>query len=178
MPIQFDCECGKPFNVDAKHAGRKLRCPDCGETLTVPGARARSVESSGEGPSASRPAKKRPQKRRPAPVQEEEDYEEYEEYEDDDHAEPRRSSRSGGRSSGKGKSKSRGKSSGGAQKSTMSLILSGIGMTIGGVVWLLLGLNANLFYPYSVIVIIVGVVTFFVTVHGSELLLVQIGEIC
>ena len=44
MPIQFDCECGKPFNVDAKHAGRKLRCPECGETLTVPGARARSAE--------------------------------------------------------------------------------------------------------------------------------------
>ena len=36
----------------------------------------------------------------------------------------------------------------------MSLILSGIGMTVGGVVWLLLGLNANLFYPYSVVVIV------------------------
>lgn len=36
MPIEFTCSCGHQFSVPAQHAGKKGKCPACGQTLTVP----------------------------------------------------------------------------------------------------------------------------------------------
>ena len=34
--IYFICPCGKHLAVDDAGAGKKLKCPDCGATVTVP----------------------------------------------------------------------------------------------------------------------------------------------
>jgi len=34
--IQFTCQCGKPFSVPDEFGGRRARCKQCGNTLTVP----------------------------------------------------------------------------------------------------------------------------------------------
>lgn len=36
MPIAFECSCGKSLQVKDEHAGRRVRCPACSETLSVP----------------------------------------------------------------------------------------------------------------------------------------------
>ncbi len=36
--IKFACsKCGKHIAVDDKHAGKKAKCPGCGEAVVVPG---------------------------------------------------------------------------------------------------------------------------------------------
>ena len=35
--IRFSCFCGKRFRVSTAHKGRSMTCPQCGETMTVPG---------------------------------------------------------------------------------------------------------------------------------------------
>lgn len=34
--LRFYCACGKKFKVSPVHMGKRLTCPDCGETVTVP----------------------------------------------------------------------------------------------------------------------------------------------
>ena len=36
MPIRVTCECGKTLQAKDEHAGKRLRCPGCGETVGVP----------------------------------------------------------------------------------------------------------------------------------------------
>ena len=38
MPIVFHCPCGRRLRVRDENAGRRIRCPDCGEALRVPEA--------------------------------------------------------------------------------------------------------------------------------------------
>jgi hypothetical protein len=38
MPIQFTCSCGRKLQAKDEHAGRTVRCPDCGAESTVPAA--------------------------------------------------------------------------------------------------------------------------------------------
>lgn len=40
MPISFDCPCGKALRVQDQLAGKKVKCPICGEILDVPTAAA------------------------------------------------------------------------------------------------------------------------------------------
>jgi hypothetical protein len=37
MPIVVACSCGKQFRAKDEHAGKRLRCPGCGQPLTIPG---------------------------------------------------------------------------------------------------------------------------------------------
>lgn len=47
MAIQARCSCGKTIAADDKFAGRRVKCPDCGEPISIPGAStAQSVSSS------------------------------------------------------------------------------------------------------------------------------------
>jgi predicted RNA-binding Zn-ribbon protein involved in translation (DUF1610 family) len=40
MPIRAECEsCGKVLNAKDDAAGRRIKCPDCGEPISVPGGR-------------------------------------------------------------------------------------------------------------------------------------------
>ena len=50
MPITFSCECGKTLRVKDDLAGRRVRCPDCQEILTVPDEASGGIQS----PSAAR----------------------------------------------------------------------------------------------------------------------------
>jgi hypothetical protein len=34
--IKFTCECGKAYKVKEKYAGKRIKCPECGETVAVP----------------------------------------------------------------------------------------------------------------------------------------------
>ncbi len=40
MPISIACDCGKQLRVKDELAGRRVKCPECGEVLTVPGGAA------------------------------------------------------------------------------------------------------------------------------------------
>jgi hypothetical protein len=37
MPIQFSCACGRQLQASDEHAGRRTRCPACGQEMTIPG---------------------------------------------------------------------------------------------------------------------------------------------
>jgi hypothetical protein len=38
--VQFNCSCGKPMQARSQFAGERVRCPDCGAVVIVPGDRA------------------------------------------------------------------------------------------------------------------------------------------
>jgi hypothetical protein len=37
MPITFSCGCGKTLRVPDEFAGRRAKCPGCGELVNIPG---------------------------------------------------------------------------------------------------------------------------------------------
>ncbi len=43
MPIALTCDCGRALRVKDELAGKKIRCPECKSTLTVPGKDAEEV---------------------------------------------------------------------------------------------------------------------------------------
>lgn len=43
MPISFSCPCGQPLQAPDKIQGKKIKCPGCGKTLTVPGTAAQAA---------------------------------------------------------------------------------------------------------------------------------------
>lgn len=59
MPIKAECEsCGKVLNAKDDAAGRRIKCPDCGEPINVPGGRRKKA------------ARKKAARRRPEPESE------------------------------------------------------------------------------------------------------------
>jgi len=44
MPITFGCECGKQLRVPDESAGKRARCPECGEVVSVPAGQFEPVE--------------------------------------------------------------------------------------------------------------------------------------
>ena len=38
MAIEFSCQCGKQIKVSEKFAGRRAKCPGCGEPVVIPNA--------------------------------------------------------------------------------------------------------------------------------------------
>jgi len=58
MTIQFRCDCGRQLKVKDELAGRRVKCPECSEVLTVP-------EEGGEAIQAARPAERAKPQRRP-----------------------------------------------------------------------------------------------------------------
>ena len=54
MSISFSCECGKKLAAKDNFAGRRLKCPGCGRSLTIPQRRAVATQLAGAGASASR----------------------------------------------------------------------------------------------------------------------------
>lgn len=81
MPVQVNCGCGKDYQIADGREGKKFRCKECGDVLTVP------APSRPKKPPRKTVRKKRP---RPKPEPVEDDYEDYsyDEYDDsayDDH---------------------------------------------------------------------------------------------
>jgi DNA-directed RNA polymerase subunit RPC12/RpoP len=54
MSISFNCECGKKLAAKDSFAGRRLKCPGCGRSLTIPAARAVATQLAEAGVSARR----------------------------------------------------------------------------------------------------------------------------
>ena len=136
-----------------KNAGRKIRCADCGETVTVPGGK-----RSGGG---SKP------RRRPAASDGYDEYEEYDEYDagdqggydDEEEYQPARRSP---KKKKKRPQRSASRSSNiDVEKSGGAMMGSGILMVVGGAIWLVGGLMADVFSPYPIVLIVIGIVSFF-----------------
>src|SRR5262249_51799963 len=55
--IRFRCACGKQFQVQAEYAGRKTKCPSCGEPVVIPktGSQARPPRPPADGLDDDRP---------------------------------------------------------------------------------------------------------------------------
>jgi DNA-directed RNA polymerase subunit RPC12/RpoP len=54
MKIAFVCpKCGRPYEVDASHSGRKARCKDCGGIIQVPAASTETATAQPEPAAAS-----------------------------------------------------------------------------------------------------------------------------
>jgi hypothetical protein len=55
MSISFSCECGKKLAAKDDFAGRRLKCPGCGKSLTIPARRAVATQLAGShaGPGAA-----------------------------------------------------------------------------------------------------------------------------
>ncbi len=83
MPLRVTCDCGKRLQVKDNLAGKRIRCPECQELLTVPAAEEPEEEELDEEPA---PKKKAPAKvtarapakpaRRPEPEDDEEEEDE------------------------------------------------------------------------------------------------------
>lgn len=62
--IQVECDCGRVIKTQDENAGKKARCPDCGEVVQIPAARKASAtkftatKPAGKSPASS--AKRRP----------------------------------------------------------------------------------------------------------------------
>ncbi len=48
MPITVNCACGKEYPVKDEFAGHRVKCPDCGQVLTVPGIQAGDPDANGD----------------------------------------------------------------------------------------------------------------------------------
>lgn len=74
MPITFACKCGKNFKVGDDMAGKRAKCPQCQNTLTVPGPATASAGKPAAKPTvaptkqAVAPAPTPPKPAAPAPV--------------------------------------------------------------------------------------------------------------
>jgi len=75
--IRFQCDCGKQLQARAEFAGKKTRCPACGEMVPIPGGDA--IKPAKAAPARSAAAIKAQPK--PAIIEEEEDWEQEEEEE-------------------------------------------------------------------------------------------------
>lgn len=147
-----------------KNAGRKIRCADCGETVTVPGGK-----RSGGG---SKP------RRRPTASDGYDEYEEYDEYDDGDQGgyddydagdqggyddeEEYQPARQSPKKKKKRPQRSASRSSNiDVEKSGRAMMVSGILMVVGGAIWLVGGLMADRLFFYPIILIVLGIVSFF-----------------
>jgi hypothetical protein len=45
VSIKFSCECGKAYKVSDKFAGKRVKCKQCGETVTVPSTSSDEIPS-------------------------------------------------------------------------------------------------------------------------------------
>ena len=62
MPLSVTCSCGKRFRVRDELAGKKVKCPECGESISVPRGADDEEELAGLLP----PSRKSPRKSKPS----------------------------------------------------------------------------------------------------------------
>jgi hypothetical protein len=68
MPIALSCDCGRSLRLKDELAGRKIRCPSCNASLTVPTPEANAEEEALDILLGDAPAEKKTPSR-PAPVE-------------------------------------------------------------------------------------------------------------
>lgn len=59
MAIRFECDCGKSFSVKDERAGKRVKCSECGDVLTVPAKSRRESKSGSSRKSGAGPSRKR-----------------------------------------------------------------------------------------------------------------------
>jgi len=92
MPIQFTCSCGRKLQAKEEHAGRRVKCPECGAEATVPGPD--DAVQAGEPPKPKTSPVTAAESRRPAEDNREDDRPRRRSRNDDDEDDrPRRRSR-------------------------------------------------------------------------------------
>ena len=47
MPITLNCACGKQYPVKDEFAGQRVKCPGCGQVLTIPGVKKGGADANG-----------------------------------------------------------------------------------------------------------------------------------
>jgi hypothetical protein len=168
MPISFTCVCGRALRVKDDMAGRKARCPVCGQVLTVPVPQPRaaedealeilfvddSVQAQPPPPPAAAVPRATPIPRPPQtpPL-----------------ALPPRQTPFGERPKKRPKKRRRRSSEGwGGGIAIHPSILAGVGMMIGAVVWFVVGLAAGWIYFYPPILFVLGIVAVVKGFMGSE----------
>lgn len=69
MPISVACACGKKFQAKDELAGKRVKCPGCGQPLLIPAPQAAKPQQAGAGAQAAKPpaAKKPAAKQAPQP---------------------------------------------------------------------------------------------------------------
>jgi hypothetical protein len=63
MSIQFTCQCGKTLKAAEEYAGKRAKCNQCGQVVTIPGVR---QEAANAAPMATPPVASAPKKNTPA----------------------------------------------------------------------------------------------------------------
>ncbi len=159
MSISLSCECGRALRVKDEAAGRKVRCPGCGNVLPVPRPATDTdaedealdillTESAGnESPSpppkaAAEHVQEPP--RRPAPPPES--------------SRPswaRQAASERPKAAAKIRKKRREESGGGI--AIHPSIIAGVGMMVGAAVWFFVGLSFNYIYFYPPILFVLGI---------------------
>lgn len=169
MPIDVECGCGKTFRVKDEHAGKRGKCPACGEMLTIPAPAAKPptaedeafrLLSEGPDPPAAPPPPRRewtadpvpPPRPAPPPVPAAPSGRRaipgFNKAMDDDRAERRRSRRSG--------------------ISISPGVLGGLGLMAGAAIWFFVGLAGGVIFFYPPVLFIIGLVTLVRALFGHE----------
>lgn len=66
MPIAVKCSCGKALSAPDHLAGKRVKCPGCGNPLGIPGASAPAAKPAAAAPKPAAPAAKPPAPKAPA----------------------------------------------------------------------------------------------------------------
>src|SRR5262249_18431768 len=56
MPITVNCTCGKQYPVKEEFAGQRVKCPDCGQVLTIPGIQGAPANGASDDDITAEPA--------------------------------------------------------------------------------------------------------------------------
>lgn len=154
--IQVNCECGRVIKAHDNNAGKRVKCPDCGEIVRLPGAASASHKGDSPRPRTKEEAasKSNTSKVRKAKPSDDDDFEdlppaEYADDDDDELPSPRRTRKKTGTAGNRGdsddakssKKKKKGAKAG-AQSNKTLLIAGGIA---GGVAVLAIGITAVIF---------------------------------
>jgi hypothetical protein len=158
MPIPIICPCGRSLRAKDEAAGRKVRCPNCGNVLAVPQPSKDAEDEALDLLLADTPAEDRPRQREPADtakrVQEKV-------RRPPETAPPTPSRPSWARNPDKPKTKkkprkvSRERSGGGI--AIHPSIITGALMMVGATIWFVLGLAAGYIYFYPPVMFVLGI---------------------
>lgn len=188
MPIQLTCECNRLLVVKDEFAGKKVRCPDCKQVITVPRAAPLVAELIETRPAPPRRAvppplppmpppedafAERPHKAPPGAIakrptrdlyDEDDDYdrrdEDYDDDYDDDRA-PRKKKKKKPKPAGKRKSSYQSPHSGsrpGEFGTINAGVIGGLFMIGIAVIWFIVGLMAGWLFYYPPILFVMGIV--------------------
>jgi len=196
--IVVECSaCHGKLAVPGTAAGKKIRCPKCQEVVSVPAAvvapaprseaprpaKARSISAEPKRATRAEPPAPRtkPKKAKPKPADEESwEDDNLSSYDNGDDqwdsygsesppkALPPRAKQKAGSTRSSGRGESSGITASGSSEGTSGSVLTGILMMVGAAAWLFGGLAFNVFFPYPIVLFVLGLITMFKGMFGSD----------